>query len=256
MAYPGICGCTTNYWIDVAAGNIPGAAPFSFFGERPSATNDTNGEDVWPGVATVIPFPPDVGEQMTLVSTSVQDDAVGTGIRTAMLHYLDASGNEQTETIIMDGTTPVDTVATNIRFVQHIHALTVGSNGVAVGTISIYKFGSASTIYSVISAGGNMALTCSRMVPAGKTLYITEWNASQGKNQTVAIRLRATSDGTTVLPGVFLFKDTRVLQTAPSSGTLNPPLMIPALAVVKVSLWASSNGAHVGASIIGLLIDN
>jgi hypothetical protein len=70
------------------------------------------------------------------------------------------------------------------------------------------------------------------------------------------MRLRTTSENGDVFPGVFLFKDTRVLQLASANGFFNPPLKIPALSIVKVSGWPQSSGASLSATVTGILIDD
>lgn len=162
ITYPDVYN---NYLLNVSRGFITGATPFSGYGKRTTTGAETN--VIWPNGAYA--FPAAAGVQMSLVSTSVNDDSAGTGIRSVELHYLDADLAEQAETVLLDGTTPVLTVATNIRFIQCMHIATVGSGGMAAGTITASNGGNT---YSEIATAGVRCASSVRMVPAGKKLFI------------------------------------------------------------------------------------
>ena len=150
---------------DVSRGRITGAEPFGAYGRRTTAGAESN--ILWPDGTYALP--PAAGTQMSVVSTSANDDAAGTGIRTIDIHYLDADLTDQTETVTMDGTTPVLTVATNIRFIQCMHMVTYGSGKAAAGTITAYV---GAQNYSEISTGKVRCASSMRMVPAGKRLLV------------------------------------------------------------------------------------
>jgi len=239
--------------VDIGAGLVGGSRLFGGFGERNSLGVTVSGEDIWTGVATAQPTPADAGESMTVVSTSADDTSAGIGTRTLEVHYLDASGNEQLELVTMNGTTPIALVATNIRFVQFIHSGTVGTNGVAVGIITIYKTGAATTVYNIIQAGGNMSLTSARMIPLGKKCVVTNWHATESKAKKIAFRLRSTDSDGLLLPGVFVFKDAMYLTSSALQASTG--FVAPALSIVKVSGWAPVSGAEAAASWDGVLVN-
>ena len=81
------------------------AIPLTGFGFRLSISVSTNGDDIWPGMATTLPIPPNAGEQMSVVSTSAADSSVGTGARTIQIRYLNNNGDPKEETITTNGTT-------------------------------------------------------------------------------------------------------------------------------------------------------
>lgn len=231
-------------------------------GEREGLIVVPTGEDVWRGVASTIPIPDQTnGEQMTLVSTSAADAAGGTGIRTVFIHYLDTDWNEQTETVILDGTAGVNTIATDIKFVQDIHGATWGAGLAAAGNISIHLTGTASRVYDLIELGGNMSLTMTKMIPAGFTCYISNWTASAAGNKPTFMRLRSTDhhnilyDGGT--PG-FIFKDVAVLETAPfkREWPREERIAIPAKSIIKVTAWTAQAGGDIAASLVGELLSN
>ncbi len=251
-----------DYFIEVARGNIAGHTAMKGFGERENVQVTTQGEDIWLGTATEVPTPAAAGEDMFIVSDDDEDGGAGsdTGILTVRIHYLDATGDEQSVDKTLVGVTPVAITGLNIRFIQEVHALTVGSNGVAVGNIIIYKSGAASTIYSMIAAGGNRSLLTHKMVPNGKTLYITSWHGTvvgkTAQDQQIALRLRSTDHSGNLHAGVFIFKDTMYLKLGGMAVTLNCIIKVPALSIVKISGWADSANAEASAYWDGILIDD
>jgi hypothetical protein len=251
-----------DLFLEIARGLIDNHRAFNGYGERVNVQTTAQGEDLWRGAATTIPLPNQaVGEQMTVVSSANTDGAAGkTGVNTIAIHYLDADGVEQEETLTMNGTTGVDTTATDIKFVQEIHALTVGSTGVSDGDIKIYRKGDAGRIYCMIATGGNMSLVINRMVPANKTLYITGWHLSvSGKvaqDQQLSVRLRSTDHDGILIPGVFIFKDVVYLKNGAVSIQFKKYIKIPQLSIVKVSAWADVANAECSAYFEGILVDN
>ncbi|MCP4322724.1 MAG: hypothetical protein GY787_12935 [Alteromonadales bacterium] len=253
-----------DFLAEVARGNIAGHSIMSAMGERLAVQITANGEDIWrgndltpaPTSHTVIPTPSAAGEQMTIVSESVEDkDTTGTGVWTIKIHYLDASGDEQTEDITMNGTTEVDTVATDIRFVQDMYSTYVNGTGVAGGHIKIYKKGSSGLVYNMIAAGGNKSLVPHRMVPTGKTLILKQWRAEEMRDKRVVCRIRSTDMYGTLIAGVFCFKDNTALRKT-TSGDISLNIAIPALSIVKVSAWADQADSEAACSWWGVLIDN
>lgn len=244
-----------DYYRDVAMGDVTGSSVMSAIGERENVGTSSTGEDIWMGAATTIPTPDAAGEQMEVVSSDANDTSAGTGVRTVRIHYLDENGDEGTEDVTLNGVTGVALVETNVRFVNDMYALTVGSTGVAEGDITIYKQGASSTIYNMIATGGNNSMVPHRMVPNAKTLYLKEWNASEGQGQRQSIRIRSTDMNGTLLSGVFCFKGAAYLNKT-TSPVMQLNLKIPALSIVKVSSWASVVGGEVTVNWWGVLVDD
>ena len=165
----------SDYLYDVARGKVSGARPYGAYGEKVSTGADSG--VLWSNGAYA--FPASSGVQMSVVSTSANDASSGSGIRTLQIHYLDANLAEQSETVTLNGVTPVNTVATNIRFIQYIHMLTYGSGKCAAGNISISNGG---TTYGYVSTGSTRCASSVRMVPAGKRMVVTSFygGASSG----------------------------------------------------------------------------
>lgn len=92
-----------------------------------------------------------------LISSSTQDDATpgGTGTRRVRIVYYDNNMlGPYTEDIDLNGTSAVTTVATNIRFIERMESLIVGSNGTNVGTITIRNTGAGATIGTIAVSDG------------------------------------------------------------------------------------------------------
>jgi hypothetical protein len=154
---------------EVARGNVPGASILGSYGELTTA-GAVDHHLIWPNPGSPdIPVPPSSGVQMSIVSTSVNDTAGGTGTRTVHIHYLDGNLDPQNEEITLNGTTPVLTVATDVRFIQCMHMDTYGTLQEAAGTITASNGG---ITYSLIAQGDRRCSSSARRIPRGKMLYI------------------------------------------------------------------------------------
>ena len=253
-----------DYYAKVANDEISGRSIMKGFGERKSWGTTATGEDVWRGneltpapTSTIqIPTPAPAGEQMTVVSESTADNgATATGVLTLRIKYLDAAGDQQTEDITLNGTTPVNTVATDIRFVNDMYSLTVGSGGVAAGHIKIYKTGTAGLVYNMIALGGNKSMVPHRMVPADHTLILKSWYCSEGNTKRISFRIRSTDMDGVLIPDVFCFKGPEYLNKS-ASPEMALYDKIPALSIVKVSGWATLANAEGSCYWWGELINN
>jgi len=244
---------------EIARGSIDGMSEFSGFGERDNTTIIATGADIWRGTSVDIPWPNQLGgERMMVISSDYNDRLNGTGVQKVEIDYLDAIGNEQYETLNLNGTAFVRTVGTNIRFVNAIHAIQVGVGTVSSGDISICTNGTIATVYNMISFGGNMSLSTQRMIPYNKTFYLHEWTASCIASElTVSrLRLRATAAHGTRVNGVFLFTDTAYIYNTTYKKEFAIPKKIPQLSVIKVSAWVNVAGSYMSSSYSGCIEDN
>jgi hypothetical protein len=245
-----------QYGYAVAEGDIPNHKTGSTVGERQNIT--TAPSDIWQGTATTIPIPPDAGDLISVVSTSVQDTATtGTGAWTLFIGYITPAGYQASTTISLTGTTPVDT-GILMRYVNTMAVVTANGNAAAVGDITAYKTGTAATVYRKIIAGTNAELGCHRMVPVDKNMYITAWKAGvAGTGKPVAIRLRATFNVYTgvITPRLFHHLDSVYLETSALKMNREFPTKIPPLTIIKATAKASQAGPYVSASFEGWLED-
>lgn len=146
-----------NNIADIARGYIPGAKPFSAFGERITAGAETDSvlwESNMPATLTV----PN-GVQLSFVSS-------GTDTRRLKLIYLDGDLIERAEVITLTGTTPVLTTATDIRFVNSMYSL----DGSAAVTVTGTHGG---TTYVRLNAGDVQFNQAMYRVPTARRLMLT-----------------------------------------------------------------------------------
>jgi len=82
---------------------------------------------------------PTTAVQRSVSSANAADAAAGTGARTVKITYFDNTGTGPlTETLTLNGVTPVNTVSTTIRFVEKIEVVTAGSGGANAGVITLF----------------------------------------------------------------------------------------------------------------------
>jgi len=246
---------TRDLRLMLARGDIAGAKPYGAYGERSAGAGETN-RVIWPnGVFTL---PAAAGVQMSLVSTSANDDKdAGTGIRSIEIHYLDDALTEQKETVLLEGLTPVLTQATNIRFINCMHAKTFGTfPATAAGDIIASNGG---TTYSQIAAGANRCSSSARMVPAGKCCFVAGavgGAASGTAAASVIIRIVASEldenqyiDPLILFPfGAIAVQDTSAFYTFPL------PLCFSAGTVIAMSV-TTDKAAQVAGSWFGWIED-
>lgn len=124
----------------------------------------------------------------SIVSTSANDAAAGTGARSVTITYYDNNFNgPYTETDTLNGTTAVNTTNTNICYIEKMVVASVGTGGVPAGTIELFQShgGTGGVIWS-IAAGENQTNGAHHYVPSGYTTYITGMNGNNnnGSNNT------------------------------------------------------------------------
>ncbi len=177
-----------------------------------------------------------------------------TGVGIVEIEYLDSSGAEQEEVIVMNGTTAVLTAYTDAMFVNDFYSLLSATT--ATGNITVRTAGgSGIDTYNIIAIRGNKSLVCNRMVPKGKSLILHGWKGTEVGNKRNIYRIRSTDMHGIRRPGIFCFKDNVYLKLD-SSGELKLNNLVPELSVVKISMWADQSSAEGSCSWWGILCDN
>lgn len=113
--------------------------------------------------------------QRSIASASANDTAAGTGARTVRIDYLDQNMSSlKSEIVTLNGTSYVNTVATDICYIEHIEVLTAGSGGTNAGilTLKAATAGGGATIVT-IPAGDTQWFSAHHYIPATKTLFVT-----------------------------------------------------------------------------------
>ena len=122
--------------------------------------------------------------QRSIVSSNAQDSSAGTGIRSVKITYYTSVGvGPFTEIITLNGTTAVNTVASDICYIELVQAVTAGSGGAAAGNITVKSAtAGGGVVIKQLSTGDTQSLDAVTYVPAGSSLYVT--GMSVGHNGT------------------------------------------------------------------------
>jgi hypothetical protein len=147
----------TGFGADFAFGDITTAATTRVLVNRTAYTEQTS------------------NAQRSIASASALDTAAGTGARTVRITYLDSTGaGPFNETVTLNGTAFVNTVATNICFIEEIKVLTAGSTGSNAGILTLRAAaGGGGAVVGTIGATNNQTFWSHHYVPTGKTCKIT-----------------------------------------------------------------------------------
>lgn len=118
--------------------------------------------------------------QMSLISSDVADDGSpqGTGIGKVLIEYFNAAYEKKTEVVTLNGTTYVDTVATDIRRFNRVYNIESGSTGNAVGTITIVDKATRAILYANILPNRSFFERTLWYVEPGNIAVITDLNFS------------------------------------------------------------------------------
>jgi hypothetical protein len=245
----------TDFLIEVGKENVPGHRIEVVTGLHEANVETAQLGDLSP-IPSVVTIPVPGGIQLEVVSDSAQDGVAGTGVLTLEIHYLDSTFAEAVEIVTMNGTTPVNTVATDIQEIQYMHTKTAGSSGKAVGNISI-KDTSGVTTYDYILAGFNQTFTARWTVPLAKKAYLLNWHCS-GLKKRIDFHVRASCDkfDRTLLAGIFLDQDMEVCEVSNSGLLDGKGLQFPAQSTIKMSCIADAVGGEASGGFTVLVVDD
>ena len=182
----------TSFEHEVAVGKRIGVTTWNKWGYNPDI--DTASEEViasFGGTYT----PPTSPTTLTLSSSSGNDTSLGgggTGARTILITGIDENRNTQTQTISLQGVTPVVTTTTWLG-INRIQVISSGSGQVNAGGIGVFAV-SGAAVLGYVPAGEGLTQQAIFHVPANHT-FITTWliiNASratgQGSHPLVTVR--------------------------------------------------------------------
>ena len=159
---------------DIAAGRMQGSFIVNKFGRNPAVSTGDVPEDIWAGGGVYTGFPAGAAEKITVASSSTDDAAAGIGARTVRI-YGQLSGVEQTEDIILNGTTLVDSVASWTR-VYRATVLTSGgsptNSAFNAGTITVAHKVTTANIFAVVPIAANQSQVACYTIPLGKVGYL------------------------------------------------------------------------------------
>lgn len=238
------------YELRAAQGLVPGVITINKFGRNPDV--DTGTEDIWAVGGLFVP--PTAARVHAVVSASANDTAAGTGARTLSINGLDANYADQTETITMNGVTPVNTAKSYI-IIHRAYVATAGSGAVNAGNITAVAAVDGTTSFRIVATKGQTQLGF-YLVPAGYTAYLTRYRASlnAGATANVDIELFATPFG-----GAFNLKGTLTLTGGSVSANemeYETPLKFAEKTLIRLRATSDANNTNVVASFDLYLVEN
>lgn len=237
-----------DFFTEVVKGNVASHSFINKFGLNPDI--DTGTEDVW-GTGGMF-VPPASAGTVAIVSTSINDTAAGTGAMTITVNGLNGSYVDTTETVTLNGTTPVNTV--NSYFIIHrMIVATAGSGGTNVGTITTLSAGGGTPALASIQIGKGQTQFCIYQIPAGYTGYLYRYSGGITGGANLDLELFAKPFG-----GAFNLKGTLVLTSATQHGELEfkAPLKFTEKTIIKMTGTASANNTICRANFDLILVQN
>jgi hypothetical protein len=121
---------------------------------------------------------PSSGAQRSISSSSTNDvNSTGTGAWSVVLTYLDSTFAVHQETLLLNGTTAVTTVGTDVHYIESMVVNQVGTGGINAGVITLWTntSGGGGAIWS-IAIGDQQTWGAHHYVPSGVTCYIFTLN--------------------------------------------------------------------------------
>lgn len=237
----------TPYTYDISEGNISGHISWSKIG---FATVGTTEQDMWFPNSGAYVFPTS-GIQMMLKSTAVGDRLtapLGSGAWSVNLYYLDSGYIPKSESITLNGTSGVNTVATDIYRVQNMRVSAVGTNGKPYGNLLLTDTAGA-RIYGYISSGQTRMRQCIWTVPASSTLYVTQVrigaNTTAGKMTKFTTRANFDDKSLAYTSGFMIAYNEFMTVDTPFTLDLNPPTKLPQKTDLKVVQIGEAAGTAV-----------
>lgn len=239
--------------LQVARGQIRGHSIVHIFGYNPDVDSGAE-ETVWTagGLYQHLASP----AIMTVSSSSASDTSAGVGARTVYILGINSTGGEVSETVTLNGQTPVNTIHTYTE-IQSCSVLTAGSTENNVGNINIgtgtVTAGVPANIFGHILATENKSLMGHYTVPAGYTGYLIAGNMSVGSTtagKNITGRLKVRENGLIYTGAIVSFSEGLV------PFKFDYPLKINSNACVSATALSSTNDEKVSCYFQLLLIKN
>jgi hypothetical protein len=235
----------------LSMGRVPGYSAFLMQGTNPDTDVATTPEDVRPnGGLTVFPT---TNVAMQILSDSASDAAAGVGARTVRVDGLNALFAPVTETVTLNGLTPVALVNTYYR-INLLTALTAGTSETNVGTVTVRTTVGASPLHAILSGYGR-GQTAVYTVPAGFTAfmldgYFNQYNLANNAFSAFHIEVRPVG-------GVWTNRAFVTTSEATPTVGLQPRLLSPCFAGSDIRIRAfqvGTNDTQLTASISLILV--
>jgi len=234
--------------VAIAEGLVPGETSVKKFG-----ANDTVGaawELVWEGSAPYDYLSAE--ETFKIKSSSVEDDpdkpGAGTGAYTVQVSCVNQAWEEVIQTVTLNGTALVDLSTADCMIAYRMEALTAGSAGSNVGTITLYQNDGA-TAQCLITPTNNQSLIAHMPVFAGHAMRVNYMLLSEVSNKITEIGIFVRSTPT----GLFALKQFFTVSNNPIPRTADVPNVLPEKSIIAVRARSSATGANVAANFDAIM---
>jgi len=252
--------------IGVPKGDVYGFKAVNKFGRAPEGIQVTR-TDVWDradsnGLQSIW-LAPTEARQHIIISSSVNDTAGGTGMRTLRLYGLPNWGTKEvSEEITLLGNVSTVITATSYVIIHRMKGLTFGTgNSANLGVIHAVAQAD-STVTAQINAKEGQTQMAIYGVPSSQTAFITQYYATVNKAQGAAASINmdlAANVEPDIQSTSYLVKNTRGIQSTGNSGDtwdFNPFFTCPGPCILKVQGIANTADVEVSAGFDLVLVDN
>lgn len=244
----------------VAMGLVPGVTPIRILGVNigPTTTAEILGAS-----GSTHAFPVAALSSPKVSSSSANDTAAGSGVRTITATGVNSSFVEVSETISMNGQTQVAVTAAFMD-VNTFRTATVGTaGGAAAGDIYFYTGAATAgvpndltTVQAKVLVGYNQDLTCKYTVPAGKSLLIRRFTAGTHGSATAQPTLLRVHYSTNFGITYMETFDTHMNTGGKVDSNLKNPMYFPEKTQMMVSVLCAAGTAATMGALEGWVIDN
>ena len=190
-----------SFLTEVAKGNVPGHSVRTIVARNPDV--GVANEDIWHGGGQLVY--PTAAESWEIVSDNAADTAAGTGARVVLVNTLDDNYLEQTQTVVLDGVTPVALTGTHFR-PNGAAVVSSGSTRANEGELVIRVSGGG-LARQYVPPGFANSQDSHYTVPANKSVVglVTIFSFPKNSDGSVGGRLRFFGTNTDLVTGEFPF---------------------------------------------------
>lgn len=181
--------------------------------------------------------------QRSILSSDANDTSAGTGARTVTITYYDQTMlGPFTETVSMNGVSSVNTVATNICFIEKIEVATVGSQLSNVGTITLKAAsGGGGATIGTIAAGDGATYWCHHYIGTNKVFQLVSLVGSINGMNSGYMEVHRTTPTVSNTPETTVSPKLRITPNTTGQITFGVPIRVAGPALVAV--YGRSDGS-------------